>query len=101
MRSLIVASSVALFSLGCGAELTSAEEASSGQELRAQATCEGWIPELPQWCLTTCTNDPSKLWVVGSETEVGGFGKCNDAAEKFCVRNMLGHRKNACWGWYR
>lgn len=72
-----------------------------GEAQQAIAYCEGWDPGLYQWCLTTCTGSGSHLWVVGTQTQVGGYGKCNQAAEWFCAWNGMGNRKNTCWGyWY-
>lgn len=92
---------VSLVTVECGGEVVPIEE-TEGRELTAQAShCEGWNSAKFQWCLTTCTGSGSTLWVVGTEIQVGGNGKCNEAAEWWCAWNGKGHRASACWGNWR
>lgn len=96
MRSLIVASFVALFSLGCGAELPEQDVASAGQEVQAQAAaCLSSSCVSGKWCLATCSRSGSTLHVVAKDPPCG---TCAKKGEDFCKALDLGYRTRSCWG---
>lgn len=76
----------------------------TGETSEALSTAHCWVngsyyDHTYNWCLTKCTGDSSgNVWVVGTQTEVGGYGKCGQAAEWFCSWNGMVHATNACWG---
>lgn len=93
MRSLILSSLVALFSLGCGAELAPTEEVAAAPQVTAQALrCD----PLGKWCLTTCTKTLSSEWQVVAFNPP--YGTCQKKADEFCLERNLGVRDKACWG---
>lgn len=82
-----------------------AEQQAQEQEPVAEAEqaletwyCEGWIPELYQYCLTKCFFKQA-LMPVGSEDWVKG-GQCQAKAETFCQSHGWGAHYDACWGWH-
>jgi hypothetical protein len=108
MQSLIIASFVALFSLGCGAEQ---DVASVGQELALEGTDETARPQCTTntcgpatvglWCLGKCTvTGPAVLHVVAHNPTCGD---CADLLDTFCKRRALGPKiyGSACWGTVR
>lgn len=63
--------------------------------------CEGWTPDLYQYCLTKCERSPvsGQRYAVGSESTIA-YGACNTEAAKFCQKNGWGVQYAACWGYY-
>jgi hypothetical protein len=53
---------------------------------------------LYNFCLSKCSATGSKLWYVATQTEVGGWGHCDKAAEWFCGINNIGQAYDECWG---
>jgi hypothetical protein len=92
MRSLIVASFVALFSLSCGGELSAPEEAAAPQVTAQALRCD----LAGAWCITTCSRlGPTEWQVVAFNPP---YGTCQDKADAFCRERNLGVRDKACWG---
>jgi hypothetical protein len=78
---------------------TSAPEESKdeGRQVNAMAYCSGWNNN---YCLTTCAGDASNtLHVVGYHSAIGGYGRCIEAADNFCLWYFGTVRRSACWGW--
>ncbi|GMT98121.1 hypothetical protein KH5H1_22400 [Corallococcus caeni] len=76
-----------------------AGDSGEGREVNAMAVCTGWNYN---YCLTTCAGDPSNtLYVVGyySDPYVGGYGRCIEASDSFCLYYFGTVRRSACWGY--
>lgn len=95
---------LSLIAAGCAVETVDDPEESSDTEAenigaaeQAVWTCEGWIPELFQYCLTRCGNG-TKWHNVGAETAIP-YGSCTTEAQQFCQARWGNNAKNVCWGW--
>ena len=118
MRSIGAISAFAIFCTallsGCMAEVDDpgsgdyAEQQSTVEEPVDEASqavtpdltwyCEGWIPDLGQYCLTRCTGKAGVL-PVGYESVVP-YGQCDDKAELYCKNHGWGVHYAHCWGYY-